>query len=133
MGLLTPQDYEFLKGRTVGLLFTIMERQLQGQFVMYPDGANAPTGDIVAYEYMSRYGVVPSVARRGQLTATLGGLAATTYSTNDYVDSGGICLSVRRRRNLGNLCAGRDRDRLRWAPELDLCLRLWPGRAHGQH
>lgn len=84
-GPISPQEWQFMKGRLVGITFNLLWRVLQGQFLAYPDDTT-PGSYAIAYEYVSRWWVRPS----GTSASTKGPwLANVTYATNDTVTSGG--------------------------------------------
>jgi hypothetical protein len=58
-GPLSAQEWEYLKARLVGVVFTVLFRPWQGTLYLYPD-TNTPGGYSIAYEYISRYFVQPS-------------------------------------------------------------------------
>lgn len=56
-GPLSPQDFQALKASLVGVVFTVLDRFVQGQTQMYPD-TNTPGGYLIAFEYISRWWAV---------------------------------------------------------------------------
>lgn len=52
-GPLSPQEWEYLKARLVGVVFTVLFRPMQQQMWLYPD-TNTPGGYTIAFEYISR-------------------------------------------------------------------------------
>lgn len=82
---ISPQAFQFMRARLVGITWNILERTLQGKFQAYPDDTT-PGGYVIAYEYVSRWWVLPS----GTKAATAGPwIPGVTYSANDTVASGG--------------------------------------------
>lgn len=59
-GPLSPQDFTAIKASLVGVVFTVLDRFIQGQQMMYPD-TNTPGGYVIAYEYISRYWSQPAL------------------------------------------------------------------------
>ena len=51
-GPLSPQEWQFLKSRLVGVVFTVLFRPMEGEIHLYPD-TNTPGGYTVAFEYLS--------------------------------------------------------------------------------
>lgn len=64
-GPLSPQEWQFLKGQTVGLTFTVQFRPWKQQLHLYA-GSSIPDGYTIAYEYLSTFWVQPE----GQSTGT---------------------------------------------------------------
>jgi hypothetical protein len=60
-GPLSPQEWQYLKARLVGVVFTVLFRPLDGQISLYPD-TNTPGGYDIAFEYVSRWWVGTSTA-----------------------------------------------------------------------
>ncbi len=58
-GPLSPQEYEYLKARLVGVVFTVLFQVVNGQFHTYPD-TNSPGSYVIAYEYVSNQWAVPA-------------------------------------------------------------------------
>lgn len=50
-GPLSPQEWEFLKARLAGVVFTVLFRPVNRQILLYPD-QNTPGGYEIAFEYM---------------------------------------------------------------------------------
>lgn len=83
-GPLSPQEFEYLKARLVGVVFTVLFEVLQQQFQAYPD-TSTPGNYVIAYEYISRWFVVPAATQ-----ATSGSWQnGTVYAGNTYVIHGG--------------------------------------------
>ncbi len=55
-GPLSPQEWQYLKGRLEGVAFRVLFRPVQQQMYLYPD-TSVPVGDTIAFEYMSNYWV----------------------------------------------------------------------------
>jgi len=55
-GPLSPQEWQYLKARLVGVVFNVLFRPAQGQIELYPN-TNTPGGQDIFYEYGSRYWV----------------------------------------------------------------------------
>lgn len=55
-GPLSPQEWQFLKARLVGVVFTVLFRPMLGQIYLYPD-TNTPGGYVIAFEYDSKFWV----------------------------------------------------------------------------
>jgi hypothetical protein len=53
-GPLSPQEWQFLKARLVGVVFTVLFRPMNGEMNLYPD-TNTPGGYSIAFEYGSKY------------------------------------------------------------------------------
>lgn len=79
-GPLSPQDFTAIKASLVGVVFTVLDRFVQGQFQMYPD-TNTPGGYVIAYEYISSWWAQPAVA-------TYNRSSSTSYKTNQIVFDG---------------------------------------------
>ena len=60
-GPLSPQEWQYLKARLVGVVFTVLFRPMNRQMVIYPD-TNTPGGYYIAYEYGSTSWVYSSTA-----------------------------------------------------------------------
>ena len=56
-GPLSAQEWQYLKARLVGVVFTVLFRPMNQQIVIYPDGTQTPGGYTIAYEYSSSYWV----------------------------------------------------------------------------
>lgn len=59
-GPLSPQNWEYFKARLIGVVFTVLWRELQNQVWLFPD-TNTPGNFLIAYEYVSRWWVQPAV------------------------------------------------------------------------
>lgn len=83
-GPLSPTEFEYLKGRLVGVIYNTLFRALQGQLQVYPD-VNTPGNYVIAYEYTSRFWVIPTG------TQAYSGFWAPqqTYATGAYLQNGG--------------------------------------------
>lgn len=72
-GPLSPQEWQYLKARLVGVVFTVLIRPMNGQMYLYPD-TNTPGDYTIAYEYGSRYWVstdaTPTVLSKDGPTAS---------------------------------------------------------------
>lgn len=64
-GPLSPQEWQFLKSRLVGVTWTVLFRPMNQQITLFPD-VNTPGGYDIVFEYISKYWVVPN----GQTAAT---------------------------------------------------------------
>jgi len=53
-GPLSPQEWQYLKARLVGVVFTVLFRPMNRQIHLYPD-TNTPGGYVIAFEYGSSY------------------------------------------------------------------------------
>ncbi len=53
-GPMSPQEWQFLRARLVGVVFTVLFRPMEGQIWLYPD-VNTPGGYAIAFEYESRW------------------------------------------------------------------------------
>jgi len=51
-GPLSPQEWQYLKARLVGVVFTVLFRPMEGKIYIYPD-TNTPGGYDIAFEYLS--------------------------------------------------------------------------------
>ena len=51
-GPLSPQEWQYLKARLVGVVFTVLFRPMAGLIYLYPD-TNTPGGYNIAFEYQS--------------------------------------------------------------------------------
>jgi hypothetical protein len=78
-GPVSPQEWQYLKARLVGITLTILFRPLNRTIQIFPDGANAPGGLDLAFEYQSRYWC------GGDATVTAGVVAdaVVTFPTAD--------------------------------------------------
>lgn len=72
-GGLSPQEWQYLKARLTGVVFTVLFRIEQGKLQLYPD-TNTPGGYDIAFEYLSRYWVQP----QGQTAPTTDVPSAST-------------------------------------------------------
>jgi hypothetical protein len=54
-GPVTPQEWQYLKARLVGVTLTILFRPLNRTIQIFPDGTNAPGGLQIAFEYQSAF------------------------------------------------------------------------------
>jgi hypothetical protein len=72
-GPLSPQEWQYLKARLVGVVFTVLFRPMQGKIYIYPDNPT-PGGYSIAYEYKSdgwvRYDVTGTPNYRDYPTAS---------------------------------------------------------------
>jgi hypothetical protein len=84
-GPLSPQEFEYFKGRLAGITWNILFRTLQGQFQAFPDDAT-PGGYVVAYEYISNY-FVQAAGSSANLASPWG--PGVTYAGNAIVSYGG--------------------------------------------
>jgi hypothetical protein len=55
-GPLSPQEWQYLKARLVGVVFNVLFRPQDGQIELYPD-VNTPGGYQIAFEYETKYWV----------------------------------------------------------------------------
>jgi len=53
-GPLSAQEWQYLKARLVGVVFTVLFRPMNGQIYLYPD-TNTPGGYDIAFEYKTSY------------------------------------------------------------------------------
>ena len=53
-GPLSPQEWQYLKGRLVGIVFNVLFRPMNRQITLYPT-TNTPGGFQIAFEYTSAY------------------------------------------------------------------------------
>lgn len=51
-GPLSPQEWQYLKSRLTGVVFTVLFRMMNQKMVIYPD-TNTPGGYDIAYEYLT--------------------------------------------------------------------------------
>jgi hypothetical protein len=58
-GPLTEQEWQYLAGRLVGVVFTVLFRPMQQQMYFYPETA-CPGGHQIAFEYETNYWVAPA-------------------------------------------------------------------------
>ena len=82
-GPLTPQEFQALKARLVGVVYNILFRVLQGQFQAFPD-TTTPASYVIAFEYISNYWVTPQI----QSTSTQW-VTNTIYAASAYVFNAG--------------------------------------------
>jgi hypothetical protein len=73
-GPLSAQEWQYLKARLVGVVFTVLFRPMNQQIVIYPDGTATPGGYQIAFEYNTAYWVsdtaTPTVLARDAPTAS---------------------------------------------------------------
>jgi len=85
-GPLSPQEWQYLKARLVGVVFTVLFRPMNRLITLYPD-TNTPGGYVIAYEYGSTSWVYNSIAANVYpvwVTGTLYGVGTKIqYSTVD--------------------------------------------------
>lgn len=81
---ITPQDFQALKARLVGVVYNILFRVLQGNFQAFPDTATQG-GWIVAYEYTTNYWVTPKNTQATSGTWN----NSTIYAGGTYLEAGG--------------------------------------------
>ena len=78
-GPLSPQEWQYLKARLVGVVFNVLFRPANGYIELYPD-TNTPGGYEIAFEYQSEWWV----------KNTIGAWAASTaYAKGTVVSLGG--------------------------------------------
>lgn len=58
-GPLSAQEWQYLKGRIVGVVFNVLFRPMNRQIVLYPDN-NIPTGFNIVFEYNSSFWISTS-------------------------------------------------------------------------
>lgn len=91
-GPISPQAFQFLSARLVGISWNILWRVLQGKFQAYP-ADTTPGSYVIAYEYVSRWWAIPS----GVVAPSAGPwLPNVAYLLNDSVQSGGnryLCVT----------------------------------------
>lgn len=83
-GPLSPQEWEYLKAFQSGVVFTILFRPINQQLWFLPDDA-IPADFVVAFEYLSRFWVIPT-ERQGTSGPWSDGISVTT---SDYFTNGG--------------------------------------------
>lgn len=83
-GPLSPQEWEYLKGRLAGVVFTVLFRPMSQQLWLYPD-TDTPGGYAIAFEYVSRYWAVPA-STHAHSGPWSDGMSVTT---GDYFTNGG--------------------------------------------
>ena len=84
-GPMSPQEWQYLKARLVGVVFTVLFRPMNGVMVLYPD-TNTPGGYVIAYEYGSTSWVYSDTSANVYPTWTTQVYAVGSkiqYSTND--------------------------------------------------
>lgn len=79
-GPLSPQEWQYLKARLVGVVFTVLFRPMNRTIAVYPD-TNTPAGYQIAFEYGSNYWVQSTTASN-PYTAWSG---VTVYALGDTV------------------------------------------------
>lgn len=84
-GPMTEQEWQYLKARLVGVVFTVLFRPLQKQLWLYPD-TSTPGGYTIAFEYLSRYFTQTATVFGYNATAWR---PSTAYLLNTYVQSFG--------------------------------------------
>lgn len=108
-GPLSPEEWQYLKARLVGVVFTVLFRPQQQKLFLYPD-TNTPGGYTIAYEYSSRYWVQPT----GQSSATAEAPSASTDTL--WYDSqlliAGLKLAWKKERGFDTTAAQGDYDAL---------------------
>ena len=55
-GPLSPQEWQYLKARLVGVVFNVLFRPQDGKIQLYPD-TNTPGGFQIAFEYLTKFWV----------------------------------------------------------------------------
>ncbi|HET9554345.1 MAG TPA: hypothetical protein VFP50_15390 [Anaeromyxobacteraceae bacterium] len=75
-GPIDSEEWQYLAGRLVGIVFNVVVRKWQGRWYLFPNGAATPGGYVIAYEYMSSYWVAPTA------TPTTGTKDAPTLATD---------------------------------------------------
>lgn len=75
-GPVDSEEWQYLKGRLVGIVFNVIIRKWQGRWHLFPDGASTPGGFTIALEYMSSFWVALAA------TPTLGAKYAPTLATD---------------------------------------------------
>jgi hypothetical protein len=58
-GPLSAQEWQYLKSRLTGVVFTVLFRQINKTLNLYPDAPNTPAGYDIAFEYQSLWWVQP--------------------------------------------------------------------------
>ena len=87
-GPVSAQEWQYLKGRLVGIVFNVLFRPMQNAIVLYPTGTAAPGGFEIVYEYQSEWWVKQYVGAWA---------ASTAYTTDRVVDNGGnayVCTTA---------------------------------------
>ena len=82
-GPLSPQEWQYLKARLVGVVFNVLFRPNQGLIQLYPD-TNTPGGYQIAFEYQSEWWAKDPVATWAESTAYAYG-AVVNNDGNVYV------------------------------------------------
>lgn len=67
-GPVSPQEWQYLKARLVGVTLTILFRPINRTIQIFPDGVNAPGGLVLAFEYQSSNWVGNDPAVTGGVT-----------------------------------------------------------------
>ena len=86
-GPLSAQEWQYLKGRIVGVVFNVLFRPMQNTLVLYPD-TNTPGGFQIVYEYISEWWVKGT---------TVAWAASTAYPLDRVVTNGGnayVCITA---------------------------------------
>lgn len=52
-GPVDSEEWQYLKGRLVGIVFNVIIRKWKGRWYLFPDGSATPGGFTIALEYMS--------------------------------------------------------------------------------
>jgi hypothetical protein len=79
MGPVSPQEWQYLKARLVGVTLTILFRPLNRTIQIFPDGTNAPGGLVLAFEYQSAFWVGGDPTVTGGVSTD----AVLTFATGD--------------------------------------------------
>ena len=82
-GPLSPQEWQYLKARLVGVVFNVLFRPQQGMIELYPD-TNTPGGYEIAFEYQSEWWVKNPVGAWAGSTTYLRGTVVSNDG-NAYV------------------------------------------------
>lgn len=107
-GPLSPQEWQYLKARLVGVVFNVLFRPMQNVIELYPD-TNTPGGYEIAFEYQSEWWVKGTVGAWAGSTAfakdtcvsksgnvyvcTTGGTSGATGPTGTGIEiSDGSCV-----------------------------------------
>ena len=86
-GPLSPQEWQYLKARLVGVVFNVLFRPMQGIIELYPD-TNTPGGYNVVFEYQSEWWCKNTVGAWTQ---------STTYAKDAVVSKNGnvyVCMTA---------------------------------------
>ena len=86
-GPVSPQEWQYLKARLVGVTLTILFRPLNRTIQIFPDGANATGGLVLAFEYQSSNWV-------GGNAAVTGGVVSDAVLTFPTADAPAIATDV---------------------------------------